>query len=217
MTRSELAKRIDHTILKPEATQKQVEAAILFAGQEGTASVCLLPCWVPLAAEMLADSPVAVCTVVGFPFGGTTSTNKAREAEELYELGATELDMVMNIGALRSGLHDVVLEDIAGVVKASPAKVKVILETCYLGRQEIVQACKLAAEAGAAYVKTSTGFGPMGAKVEDVKLMRASVPDNVKVKAAGGIGSYVDALVLIEAGARRIGASRTAAILDEAQ
>ncbi|MDL2293492.1 deoxyribose-phosphate aldolase [Ruminococcaceae bacterium OttesenSCG-928-D13] len=216
MTRTELAKRIDHTLLKAEATEKQVQDAVLFAKKEHTATVCLLPCWVPMASEILKDSGVGVCTVVGFPLGANSSLIKAKEAEELYAQGAAELDMVINVGALKSGMVDLVLKDIKAVVDASPARVKVILETCYLTREEIVTACKLSVEAGAAYVKTSTGFGPAGAKVDDVKLMRASVPDNVKVKAAGGIGSYVDALVMIEAGARRIGASRTAAILDEA-
>lgn len=217
MTRAELAKRIDHTLLKADATQKQVEQLLAFALAENTASVCLNPCWVPLAAERLSGSQVAVCAVAGFPLGATTPANKAREAEELYKLGAREIDVVMNIGWLKSGLEDRVLEDLKGVVSASPALVKVIIETCYLSREEIVTACKLVAEAGAAFVKTSTGFGPAGARVEDVKLMRQSVPAGMKIKAAGGIGSYVDALVLMEAGADRIGASRTAAILDEAE
>ena len=216
MTRKDLAKMIDHTILKADATEQQVRDVILFAKREGTASVCLHPFWVPMAAELLAGTDVVVCSVAGFPLGANCAPSKAFEAAWLYENGATEVDMVLNVGALKSGMLDAVRSDVEAVVKASPAKVKVILENCYLTKDEIVTACRLCAEAGAAFVKTSTGLATGGATAEDVRLMRASVPANVQVKAAGGIGCYKDALAMIEAGATRIGASRTAAILDEA-
>ncbi|MDL2218925.1 deoxyribose-phosphate aldolase [Ruminococcaceae bacterium OttesenSCG-928-O06] len=214
MTRNELAKTIDHTILKAEATRAQVEETILYARGQGTASVCLNPCWVPLAADLLAGSGVAVCTVIGFPLGATTSYAKAKETEAAREQGAAEMDMVLNIGALKSGMEDYVLADIKAVVHASDALVKVILETCYLTDAEIAAACRLAAEAGATFVKTSTGFGPQGATAENVRLMRQSIPLEMQVKAAGGIGTLQDALAMLDAGASRIGASRTAAILD---
>ncbi len=215
MTHAELAAKIDHTILKAEATEEQVREVILYAKKEHTASVCLNPCWVPLAAELLAGSGVAVCTVIGFPLGATTTAAKVAEAKEAYAAGATELDMVLNIGALKSGLTELVARDIRAVVEATPGLVKVILEVCYLTDEQIELACKLCAEAKAAYVKTSTGFGPSGATVEAVRLMRAASPAGVKIKAAGGIGSLASAQAMLNAGADRLGASRTAAMLAE--
>lgn len=215
MTHAELAAKIDHTILKAEATEEQVREVILYAKKEHTASVCLNPCWVPLAAELLAGSGVAVCTVIGFPLGATTTAAKVAEAKEAYAAGATELDMVLNIGALKSGLTELVARDIRAVVEATPGLVKVILEVCYLTDEQIKLACKLCAEAKAAYVKTSTGFGPSGATVEAVRLMRAASPAGVKIKAAGGIGSLASAQAMLNAGADRLGASRTAAMLAE--
>lgn len=214
MIRKEMAKMIDHTILKADATPAQVQDVIAFARQEGTASVCLNASFIPMAAELLAGSGVAVCTVIGFPLGATSSTAKAKETEDAYKQGAREMDMVLHTGMLKAGNTAYVLSDIKAVVNASPALVKVILENCYLTQEEIVLACQLCAEAGAAFVKTSTGFGPTGATVADVALMRRSIPAEMQVKAAGGIGTLADALAMINAGASRIGASRTAAILD---
>ena len=215
MDKRELAKKIDHTILKADATHAQIREAIAYAREVGAASVCLNGAYVALAADMLRGSDVAVCTVIGFPLGACSTYTKARETENAYVHGAREMDMVLNIGALKSGNFDYVRNDIEAVVKASPALVKVILENCYLTKEEIVTACKLSAEAGAAFVKTSTGFGPSGATADDVRLMRENCPPHVQVKAAGGIGNLADVMAMLEAGASRIGLSRTKAILAE--
>ncbi len=200
---------IDHTLLKPEATEAQVRELCAEAVEFGFASVCINPWFVPLVAELLAGSSVRACTVIGFPLGANRSETKASEARLAAAQGATELDMVINIGALESGNDDTVRADIRGVVEAgSPtAIVKVILETALLSADEIARACCLARDAGAAFVKTSTGFGPGGATVEDVALMRRTVGRMMGVKASGGIGTRQDAAAMIAAGATRIGAS----------
>jgi deoxyribose-phosphate aldolase len=217
LTRKQLAKTIDHSLLRPELTEAEVRAGIELARRYDVASVCVKPYQVRLAAELLAGSDVQVGTVVGFPHGASTTAIKVAEAQQAIADGATELDMVLNIGELRSGNHDYVRQDIGAVVEAARGRalVKVILENAYLTDQEIVAACKLCEEAGADFVKTSTGFAPGGATLEDLRLMRASVGPDVQVKAAGGVRDLDAALAVIEVGVTRIGATATAAILDD--
>ena len=211
-----LNKTIDHTILNPDATKDEVIKVIDEAKAYDFASVCLEPCWVTLAAERLADSEVKVCTVIGFPLGANTKTVKAFEAKEAVENGADEVDMVLNIGALKSGEYDLVLEDMKAVREAAKdAVVKVILETCLLTDEEKKKACALAKEAGMDFVKTSTGFSTAGATTDDVKLMREAVGDAMGVKASGGIRDRETAEAMIAAGASRIGASKSIAIVGE--
>ena len=211
-----LNKTIDHTILNADATKEAVIKVIDEAKKYEFASVCLEPCWVSLAAERLKDSPVKVCTVIGFPLGANTKTVKAFEAKEAMENGADEVDMVLNIGALKSGDDAMVLEDMKAVREAAKdAVVKVILETCLLTDDEKKKACALAKEAGLDFVKTSTGFSTAGATVEDVKLMREAVGDTMGVKASGGIRDTKTAEAMIAAGASRIGASKSIAIIGE--
>ncbi|HHG6295875.1 TPA: deoxyribose-phosphate aldolase [Streptococcus suis] len=213
-----LNKYIDHTILKPETTQEQVEKILAEAKENDFASVCVNPTWVALAAESLKDSDVKVCTVIGFPLGANTPAVKAFETKDAISNGADEIDMVINIGALKTGNYDLVLEDIKAVVAASGDKlVKVIIEACLLTDDEKVKACQLSQEAGADYVKTSTGFSTGGATVADVALMRKTVGPDMGVKASGGARSYEDAIAFIEAGASRIGASSGVAIMNGAQ
>ncbi|HEM3635963.1 TPA: deoxyribose-phosphate aldolase [Streptococcus suis] len=214
----QLNKYIDHTILKPETTQEQVEKILAEAKEYDFASVCVNPTWVALAAESLKDSDVKVCTVIGFPLGANTPAVKAFETKDAISNGADEIDMVINIGALKTGNYDLVLEDIKAVVAASADKlVKVIIEACLLTDDEKVKACQLSQEAGADYVKTSTGFSTGGATVADVALMRKTVGPDMGVKASGGARSYEDAIAFIEAGASRIGASSGVAIMNGAQ
>jgi deoxyribose-phosphate aldolase len=214
----DMAKTIDHTLLKAEATQAQVEKLCQEAAEYGFASVCVNPTWVPLCYKLLRGSGVIVCTVVGFPLGATTTETKAFEAHQAVECGASEIDMVINIGRLKSGDYDTVEHDIYHVVRASaPAHVKVIIETCFLTDDEKIKACVLAQEAGAHFVKTSTGFGSGGAKMEDVALMRRVVGEYLGVKASGGIREYETAAQMIEAGASRIGASASVAIVEKKQ
>lgn len=211
-----LNKMIDHTILNPDATKDEVIRVIDEAKAHEFASVCLEPCWVSLAAERLADSPVKVCTVIGFPLGANTKTVKAFEAKEAVDNGAEEVDMVLNIGALKSGDYDLVLEDMKAVREAAKeAVVKVILETCLLTDEEKKKACALAKDAGLDFVKTSTGFSTAGATTTDVKLMREVVGDKMGVKASGGIRDRETAEAMIAAGASRIGASKSIAIVGE--
>lgn len=213
-----LNKYIDHTILKPETTQEQVEKILSEAKEYDFASVCVNPTWVSLAAESLKDSDVKVCTVIGFPLGANISAVKAFETKDAIANGADEIDMVINVGALKSGNDALVLDDIKAVVDASGDKlVKVIIETCLLTDDEKVRACQLSKEAGADYVKTSTGFSTGGATVADVALMRKTVGPDMGVKASGGARSYEDAIAFIEAGASRIGASSGVAIMNGAQ
>lgn len=210
-----IAKYIDHTALKPEAKREDILKLIEEAKKFGFASVCINPCWISLAARELAGSDVAVCTVIGFPLGANTAETKAFETRDAIEKGADEVDMVINIGALKSGLHDTVEQDIRAVVAASAgrARVKVIIETCLLTDREKRRACELAVQAGADYVKTSTGFSTAGATVGDVRLMRETVGPAIGVKAAGGIHSGAEAQAMISAGATRIGASSGIQIL----
>lgn len=213
----DLAAYIDHTILKPEATKKDIIKLCNEALEYGFASVCVNPCYVKLAYSLLKDSPVKVCTVIGFPMGASTSAVKAFEAEEAIQNGAQEIDMVLNIGALKNGDYKYVTDDIAAVARVCKGKalLKVIIETCLLEEHEKVEACKAAKLAGADYVKTSTGFSKSGAKEEDVALMRKVVGDQMGVKASGGIRDLDTALAMIRAGATRIGASASVNIMNE--
>lgn len=204
-----IAKYIDHTLLKPEATKEQIEKICAEAKEYDFASVCVNPTWVSVASELLAGTDVKVCTVIGFPLGATTPEVKAYEATNAIQNGATEVDMVINIGALKSGNLELVKNDIQQVVDAAKGKalVKVIIETSLLTDEEKVTACKLSVEAGADFVKTSTGFSTGGATASDVKLMRETVGPAIGVKASGGVRSAEDAKNMIDAGATRIGAS----------
>lgn len=208
-------KMIDHTILKADATKKMVKTVIDEAKLYHFASVCVNPVWVSFCAEELVDSDVKVCTVIGFPLGASTTAVKAFETKDAIDNGADEIDMVINIGALKDGNKQLVLEEIKAVVKAAGNKcVKVIIETCLLSDEEIVLACQLAKEAKAAFVKTSTGFSSGGATFKDVALMKSIVGDELQVKASGGVRSYEDMKKLIEAGATRIGTSSGCKIID---
>ena len=209
-----LAGMIDHTILKANATREQVERLCDEASEHGFASVCVNSCWVALAAERLADTPVKVCTVIGFPLGAMSTAGKVAEATCAVADGADELDMVINVGWLLAGDADAVRDDIAAVVTAARGRcVKVILETCLLTPEKIAEACELSVEAGATFVKTSTGFSTGGATVEDVALMRKTVGNRCKVKASGGIHNAAEAQAMVDAGADRIGTSSGIAIV----
>lgn len=219
MKGSELARLIDHTMLKPDATPVEIRNLCDEALRYRFASVCINPSYVPLAVAKLADTEVEVCSVIGFPLGATTTTTKVCEAQQALEDGATELDMVLHIGALKAGDADLVGEDIeavARVCREAGALLKVIIETALLDDEEKALACRIAEQSGADYVKTSTGFAATGAKVEDVRLMRQAVGPQMSVKAAGGIHSYEEAVAMIEAGASRLGASAGIQIVEEA-
>lgn len=204
-----IASKIDHTLLKPEATKEQIEKLCAEAKEYTFASVCVNPTWVKLSADLLTDTPVKVCTVIGFPLGASTSKTKAFETTDAIENGAGEIDMVLNVGALKSKDIELVKSDIEAVVHAAKGKaiVKVILETCLLTKEEIKLASKISKEAGANFVKTSTGFSTGGATIEDVSLMREVVGPDLGVKASGGVRSLEDVESMIHAGATRIGAS----------
>ncbi|MGX4686198.1 deoxyribose-phosphate aldolase [Vagococcus sp. JNUCC 83] len=204
-----LAKYVDHTLLKPDATREQIKTLCEEAAEYDFASVCVNPFWVSYAAEILADAKAKVCTVIGFPLGANTTETKVFETTNAIENGAEEIDMVINIGALKNKEYDIVEKDIAAVVEASHPKaiVKVIIETCLLTDEEIVKACELSVAANADFVKTSTGFSTGGATPEDVKLMKDTVKDNAFVKASGGVRSKEDAFTMIEMGADRLGTS----------
>jgi deoxyribose-phosphate aldolase len=211
-----LAKMIDHTLLKPDATQQEIAQLCFEARKYSFASVCVNPTWVSLCAELLKGSPVKVCTVIGFPLGATSSETKAFETETAIRQGATEIDMVINIGALKARDLDLVARDIRGVVNAAHARgaiVKVIIETVLLTDEEKTIASLLSKEAGADFVKTSTGFAGGGATVRDVALMRKAVGPEMGVKASGGVRTFEDAESMIKAGATRIGASAGVKIL----
>ena len=218
MERKELAKYIDHTNLKSEATREDIAALCAEAIEYGFASVCVNPCHAAYAARLLAGTDAAVCCVIGFPLGACTTTVKAYEAADAVHNGAAEIDMVINVGWAREGRWSEIQAEIAAVAAAirGRAKLKVILETCLLTDGQKVEACKAAVRAGADFVKTSTGFSKAGATIDDVALMRRTVGPDVGVKAAGGIRTYADAIAMIEAGATRIGASAGVAILSEA-
>jgi deoxyribose-phosphate aldolase len=217
ITYVQLAKTIDHSLLKPELTREDIVNGCELADMYHVASVCIKPCYVKLAVQLLANSDVAVGTVIGFPHGSSTTAVKVFEAKQAIEDGAVELDMVLNIGELRSGNFEYVLEDIQAVVEAARGKalVKVILENAYLTNEQKVKACKLAERAGADFVKTSTGFASSGATIEDLCLMRRSVSPRVQVKAASGVRTLDMMLAVIDAGATRVGATATATILED--
>ncbi|MCQ2982334.1 MAG: deoxyribose-phosphate aldolase [Treponemataceae bacterium] len=213
-----IASMIDHTILKATATSADIEKLCAEARQYGFSSVCVNSVWVKKASELLAGSPVSVCTVVGFPLGAMSHTAKAFEAEDAAANGANEIDMVIDIGAVLEGRWADVEDDVSKVVAAAkkgpkPALVKVILENCYLNKEQIAEACRICVKCGAEFVKTSTGFGTGGATVEDVALMKATVGDKALVKAAGGIRDKATAEAMIAAGASRIGCSAGVAIV----
>ncbi|MGE5486780.1 MAG: deoxyribose-phosphate aldolase [bacterium] len=206
----EVARLIDHTALKPEATSAQIASLCAEAREYGFASVCVNPYWVPLAVRELAGSEVKVCTVCGFPLGADATATKAFEAAEAAAAGAREIDMVINVGALRSGDSEAVARDIEAVAAAAHnggAILKVIIEAALLDDEQKAEACRLAKAAGAEFVKTSTGFGPGGATAHDVELMREAVGSEMGVKAAGGIRTLEDLEAMIAAGANRIGTS----------
>lgn len=215
-SKRKIAKTIDHSLLKPEMTRDEVRQGCEIAKKYDVASVCCKPSDVAFCAEILKGTEVEVGTVVGFPHGSSATETKVFETKQAIADGATEIDMVLNIGALKSGLNDFVKSDIAAVVQAAAGKmVKVILENAYLTDEEKVTACKLCEAAGAHYVKTSTGYAPSGATIADVKLMRASVSPHVKVKSAGGVRT-LDALIeMLDAGVERSGATTTSVMLDE--
>lgn len=219
LTQEKLAKMIDHSLLKPTVTDQDLREGCKLADKYHTATVCVKSYHVKLASELLANSDVKVSTVIGFPHGGHLPRIKALEAEQAISNGAKELDMVINIGALKSKNFDFVRKDIKAVVnvtrKHRDILVKVILENCYLSDEEKITACRLAEEAGAHYVKTSTGFGTGGAIVHDVELMYETVGPRLGVKAAGEVRSLEAALDVIKAGATRIGATRTEKIIKE--
>ncbi len=211
-----IAKTIDHSLLKPEMTRDEVRQGCEIAKKYDVASVCCKPSDVAFCAEILKGTDVEVGTVVGFPHGSSATETKVFETKKAIADGATEIDMVLNIGQLKSGLYDAVKADIAAVVAAAGGKmVKVILENAYLTDNEKITACKLCEAAGAHYVKTSSGYAPTGATVADVKLMRAAVSPAVKVKSAGGVRT-LDALIeMLDAGVERSGATTTSTMLDE--
>jgi len=214
LTKKDVAKIIDHTQLKPEATYNNIAHLSSEAKELGFGAVCVNSGYVALAKKYLEGSPVKIASVVGFPLGAMESIAKAFEAERAIRLGADEIDMVINIGALKSRDYKKVEEDIKNVVKSANLHiVKVIIETALLTNQEKVIACSIAVSAGAKYVKTSTGFSKGGATVEDVSLMRSVVGKNIGVKAAGGIHDFETAIKMIRAGASRIGASRSIQIV----
>ncbi len=211
-----ISKYIDHTILQPDASVDEVQKVCEEAKTYGFASVCVNPCYIELAADLLSGSGIAPCVVVGFPLGALTPAMKAAETETVIALGAWEADMVINVGAVKSGDWALVKEDIEAVVNAAAGRalVKVIIEACLLTDEEKVKVCTIAKEAGADFVKTSTGFSKGGATVEDVRLMRRTVGDGMGVKASGGIRSFKDAVAMIEAGATRLGTSAGVKIAD---
>lgn len=210
----DMAKMIDHTNLKATATVDDIKKLCEEALEHQFASVCVNPIYVPLANKMLEESSVKVATVIGFPLGANTTETKTFETKNAIKNGAQEVDMVMNIGAFKSGAYELVRSDIKAVKDATKSSgvssdviVKVILETCYLTDDEIVKACQIVKDVGGDFVKTSTGFGPAGAQVEKVSIMRKTVGRDIGVKASGGIKNFEDALDMLDAGANRIGAS----------
>lgn len=216
MNKAQIAKMIDHTILKAEATESEIIKLCKEAIHYNFASVCVNPSMVPVAAKELKGTHVKVCTVIGFPLGATTTEVKAFETKDVIEKGATEVDMVINVGKLKERNLEYVKNDIKAVVEAAKGKAltKVIIETCLLTEEEKIIACKLSKEAGFDFVKTSTGFSTGGATVEDIKLMRETVGPEMGVKASGGVRSKKDALAMIENGATRIGASASISICE---
>jgi len=217
LTCEQVAKTIDHSLLRPELELEAVRAGCELARRYNVASACVKPCDVVLAHDLLAGSDVKVSTVIGFPHGSSTTAVKAFEAERALDEGAHELDMVLNIGRLRSGAADEVRGDIGAVVKVAAGRgiVKVILENAYLDEAQKILGCRLAEEAGAQFVKTSTGYAPSGSTVDDLRLMRAAVSPGIEIKAAGGIRTLDALLEALEAGATRVGATATEGILED--
>lgn len=215
----DIAGLIDHTALKPDTTKEQIEKLCSEAIDYGFASVCVNPSYVSFCKQLLRDSKIKVCTVIGFPLGANSTSIKAAETTEAINNGATEVDMVINVGALKSGDTEYVKRDIAAVVQAAKGKalVKVILETCLLTDDEKKICCRISKEAGADFVKTSTGFSTGGATVDDIKLMRSIAKPEMGVKASGGIRDYETAQAMVNAGASRIGASASVAIAEMAK
>ncbi|RDV84010.1 deoxyribose-phosphate aldolase [Ammonifex thiophilus] len=218
----ELARRIDHTLLRPEAGEEDIKRLCAEALRYGFFAVCVNPVYVPLAVETLRGSPVKVCTVVGFPLGANSVVTKVVEARQAAREGAEEFDLVLNLGALKDRRFSYLREELKAVRETvkeicPQGVLKVILETSLLTREEKLKGCELVLEVGAEFVKTSTGFGPGGATVEDVKLLRQAVGDRAGVKAAGGIKTLKDLLSMLEAGADRIGSSSAAKIMRELQ
>ena len=209
-------KMIDHTVLKADTPLETVKRICDEAMEYGFACVCINPCHVAYCADYLKDSDVNVCTVIGFPLGANTSATKAFETKDAIANGADEIDMVMNIGALKDKNYDLVRDDVKAVVEAANGTlVKVILETCLLTEDEIKKACELCVEAKADFVKTSTGFSTRGATIEDVKIMKAAVQGKAKVKAAGGVRTHEDMVKIVEAGADRIGTSAGCSLVEK--
>ncbi|KGK86132.1 deoxyribose-phosphate aldolase [Clostridium sp. HMP27] len=219
MTKNQLARMIDHTVLKADTKEEKIEEICKEALQYNFASVCINPCNIEFAAKLLKGSEVKVCTVIGFPLGANTTATKAFETKDAIEKGASEVDMVINIGKLKDKDYDYVKKDIEAVVKEAKGKAltKVIIETCLLTDEEKIMACKLSKEAGSDFVKTSTGFSTGGATVSDIKIMREAVGENLGVKASGGVRTYEDSIAIINAGATRIGASASIDIINKAK
>ncbi|WP_097025814.1 deoxyribose-phosphate aldolase [Clostridium peptidivorans] len=219
MTKNELAKMIDHTVLKADTKGEKVEEICKEALQYNFASVCINPCNIEIAAKLLKGSEVKVCTVIGFPLGANTTATKVFETKDAIEKGAAEVDMVINIGKLKDKDYDYVKGDIEAVVNEAKGKAltKVIIETCLLTDEEKIMACKLSKEAGADFVKTSTGFSTGGASASDIKLMRKTVGEKLGVKASGAVRNYEDCIAMIDAGATRIGASASIDIINKAK
>lgn len=218
LTRASLAKYMDHTLLKPEATAADIDRIVAEARQYGTASVCVNPYWVARVAAGLAGSGVKTCTVIGFPLGATSTASKVAETRDATAHGAQEIDMVINIGELKSGNDNAVRSDISAVANAAHeagALLKVIIETCLLSDEEKRRACELSVAGGADFVKTSTGFSTGGATTADITLMRETVGPELGVKASGGIRTLEAAIAMIEAGATRLGVSAAVSILEE--
>ncbi len=225
MTAEELAKMIDHTVLKTEATAEDVRKLCEEAKEYGFACVCVNPAYVSTAIGELEGGDVKVCSVSGFPLGASTTATKAFEAEDAIDKGASEIDMVLNVGVLRSGNLKYVFEEVQQVVQAVRQKelttgsgriiVKVIIEACYLSRKEKMAACGIVEKAGADFIKTSTGFGAGGATVADVRLLRDNTPIEIGVKASGGIRTFKQAQAMLDAGATRVGTSAGVAIMEE--
>lgn len=212
----DIARFIDHTLLKPDATEGDIVRLCEEAKRYHFASCCVNPCWVTPVSKILNGSGIKTCSVVGFPLGSSHITVKSFEANKCVEDGAEEIDMVMNIGALKSGNTALVTDEIKEIVKRTGTTVKVIIETCLLSTGEKIEAAKIVMEAGAHFVKTSTGFSKHGATVEDVKLLKTVVGDRIGIKASGGIRTYKQAMEMIEAGATRIGTSSGLAIISGA-
>jgi len=218
MPMPELAATLDHTLLRPDCTEAQISQLCQEARQHSFASACVPPCYVPVAARELNGSGVAVCTVIGFPLGYNSPRVKFREAEIALAEGATELDLVLNVSALKSGQLEAVkaeVEDIADLCDVHDALLKVIIETALLTEEEMETAARLCAEAGANFVKTSTGFASRGASVADVELLRRVLPASVRIKASGGIRTREQALAMLAAGADRLGTSNSLVIIQE--